>query len=196
MVLPAGSSEWVRLGELMDRRPLAAVPPPGMSPAPAPVVAAEPPPVVAAEPGEPAAVAAAEPGPAVAAEAAPIDAVPAPASTEGNSQDADGAPSEPATGAATTSHAKDAEELWQVKLTLKQLEEAFLAGLLDDETPVLSERESEWLPLREFRSAQPPPFGSGLVSGAPHHAEPASRTEPWPANAGLGRSPSPASEVD
>jgi len=86
-----------------------------------------------------------------------------------------------------------------VKVTLKQLEEAFHARLLDDDTQVLAAGTNEWISLGDVRRTLPAPFGnalaepvsndtpavtasSGFQESSPH-PEPASRTEPWPATA-------------
>jgi hypothetical protein len=191
-VLPAGSSEWVRLGDLMDRRPVAPVAPPeepaAAAPEPAPAPTAEAAPMVA-EPA-PAAEATALPIPAETAPALPSEpasfpaeaapgGLPESASEEALSWDlaADGRPS---------LEAKDAEQLWQVKLTTKQLEDAFHAGLFGDDTPVLPTGGDEWQSLGDVRRSQPSAFGNALQ-------EPASRTEPWPATVAANR-PSAAGE--
>ena len=170
LVMPAGASQWVPLGSIMDRRPSASVPPPAPAPEPAPDVAAEPAPV------------AAQPEPAMAME--PPQPAPSPeAASDGQS---------------TAEAEAQSEEPLLVRLTLKQLEEAFQARLLDDDTQVLPAGADEWVSLGDIRRALPPPFGSALaqpmdkdtaaeaspgLQGSALHPEPASRTQPWPATA-------------
>jgi hypothetical protein len=183
LVLAAGMSEWVALGELMDRRPQEPVPAPVAAPEPPPLVAAEPPPVIAAEPAP------------VVTQVVAQEAAPAPAPAE-TAQEAP-APEAPTDEQTSADSAQvDAPELWQVKLTLKQLEDAFNAGLIEDDTPVLAAGADEWVELGTLRREQPAPFGDAVgvpssQDGAP--AEPASRTEPWPATL-AGNSHSPTGE--
>ena len=132
LVLAAGFHEWVTLGSVCGRRP--------SGPAPAPVGAAEPTPVET----QPAA-------PVVAPQQAPVttlvEAPAAPAEVASPSPRAeDGQPNSEA--------ASDGDKLWRVTLTAKQLEGAFHAGLIDENTPVLAAGTDEWVRLGDVRRAQ------------------------------------------
>jgi hypothetical protein len=72
----------------------------------------------------------------------------------------------------------DGGTLWQVQLTDKQLDEAWLAGLLGGDTLVLAVGTDQWVRLDEARRVQSAPEAAGLPI-----QEPASQTEPWPATA-------------
>jgi hypothetical protein len=133
LVLPAGARSWVELGVLMRQ---GEAPPPAIAPSAAPpaVAPSAAPPPVAVAPVAPAAV-----------------AVPAPVVARAPSA----APAPPPASAAPAG-----DDVWQVRLpdgqvrsgTRQQLEEAFHAGHLDENTPVLAAGAPGWLPLREAAS--------------------------------------------
>jgi hypothetical protein len=195
-VLAAGTSEWMRLGDLMGAPPAAPMAAPVAAPEQGPVAAAEPPPLEAPEAAPTMAAeappVAAEPVPAAASEETPEQAPSAEAAAAEQPSPETAAPEQPSPETAADEQpgpmaaAADANELWQVKLTLRQLEEAFHAGLLDDDTQVLAAGADEWVQLGDIRRAQPAPFGNALSmpagdQGGALHQESASRTEPWPA---------------
>jgi hypothetical protein len=132
LVLPAGAHEWVTLASLGSRRPA--------EPVPAPVGAAEPP------PGEEQQAA-----PAVAPEQAPVTPLEqAPAAPAHD-------PSSPLRtddGQADLQAAWNDDQVWQVKLTGKQLEQAFHAGLLGDDVLVLAAGTEEWVRFGDVTRAQ------------------------------------------
>jgi len=141
LVLAAGASEWATLGSLARHLSSApAAPPPAAMPIAAP-------------------------------EFMPVQSQPAPpdvASHEASASAPEEAPSPPADDASSPAPspapaddsrpalqaAGDGDPLWQVKLTGKQLEHAFHAGLLGDQTLVLAAGSDQWVPFGEVRRAQ------------------------------------------
>jgi hypothetical protein len=133
LVLAAGASEWVTLGSLAGRDLSA--------PVPAPVASAEPS-SVEAQPLSP------DAAPPQAAVTAFDDVVAAPPAR-------DAAPPVPAEDEKTDSQiVGGGDTLWEVKLTGKQLAEAFHSGLLDDDALVLASGTEQWRTLGDVRAAQ------------------------------------------
>jgi hypothetical protein len=170
LVLAAGASEWVTLGSFAG--PLASAPPP------APMALAEPPPVEA-QPVAP--VAMPQPPVTPEEEAPPEPASAAPAEDSASTPAAEEGPPE-------QQSAEVEEAFWQVKLTEKQLEAVFLAGLIGDDALVLIAGNEEWVRLGDLRRPQSDPdvpapdrATSDSDEGPGPRQEPASRTEPWPA---------------
>ena len=152
LVLAAGASEWVTLGSLAR----------GLSSPPADAAVAEPElaPVVA-----PLAAPGVAPEEATASASEQVHAPPA--------EDAPPAAQVDEEQPAASQAAAGSDPLWQVKLTGKQLEEAFRAGLLGADTLVLAAGSDAWVPFGDVRQAQSAPEASSVSNGVGAELSPA-----------------------
>jgi len=110
------------------------------------------------------------PAPVVAAAPAPVEAPPAPPPAPpvaAPEQAPVAAPEQAPVASAEQAAASDGDQVWQVKLTGKQLERAFQAGLVDDDAPVLAAGTDEWVRLGDVRGARwaPPTTAAATASG-------------------------------
>jgi hypothetical protein len=147
LVLPDGASEWTKLGSVVAR--------PLSTPAAASAVAMEATPAQA----QPAA-------PAVAPEQAPASAserVPAPAAQDEPSPVQADPPAQAQVAPPVALEAGVGDPLWQVKLTGKQLEAAFHAGLLGDDALVLAAGSDQWIKFVDVRRSPSAPLGTSTV---------------------------------
>jgi hypothetical protein len=163
LVLAAGAREWVTLASVANR----------ISSAPPPHSASE---VQSEVQEEPKAVEAQPAAPAVTSEQPPMtpeEETPAPFAPDASP------PQEAPDVPADLQAAGDRDPLWQVQLTVKQLEEALRAGLLGDDALVLAAGTDQWVRLGEVLPHAPWGESRAVAESLP---EPASQTEPWPAS--------------
>ncbi len=146
-MLAAGASEWATLGSLARHL--------SSAPAVAPVDAPELAPVQSES-------AAPDVASLVASASAPEEA-PVPPAEDTSSPAPSAAPADEARPPLQADGIGD--PLWQVKLTGKQIENAFHAGLLGDDTLVLVAGSDQWVPFGAVRRAQSAPGETAATNG-------------------------------